>query len=84
MSSKQLEKVQLFHGAQKKGKTMTRVEIIGGPLDGHSFEVEDYADFVSVPVTTGSMNGPLGLIPKFVVATLPIHEDGKAYWNERY
>lgn len=22
--------------------------------------------------------------PKFVVATLPIHEDGKAYWNERY
>lgn len=69
----------------KKPKDVTmRVEIIGGPLDGHSFEVEDYADFVSVPVTIGSMDGPLGLIPKFVVATLPIHDDGKAHWNERY
>lgn len=62
-----------------------RVEIIGGPLDGHSFEVEDYADFVSVPVTIGSMDGPLGLIPKFNIATLPIHHDEKkVYWHERY
>lgn len=61
-----------------------KVEVIGGPMDGHMVEAEDDVDFISLPISVGTMNGPLGLIPKFVVATLPIHEDGKAYWNERY
>ena len=53
-------------------------------MDGHTIDIEEDVDFISLPISVGTMDGPLGLIPKFVVATLPIHEDGKAYWNERY
>lgn len=61
-----------------------KVEVIGGPMDGHYVEAEENTDYIAVPVSVGTMDGPLGLIPKFIVATLPVHEDGKAYWNERY
>lgn len=61
-----------------------KVEIVGGPLDGHTVSVENGVDWVSVPITVGTIDGPLGLIPKFHVATMAIHDDGKAYWNERY
>lgn len=62
---------------------MQTVEIVGGPRDGSKMTVPDDVDYISLPVQEGSMDGPLGLIPKFSVATLPVHE-GKAYWNERY
>lgn len=62
-----------------------KVEVIGGPMDGHTVEAQDDADYLALPISTGTMDGPLGLIPKFYVATLPIHTDEKkAYWNERY
>lgn len=62
-----------------------RVEIVGGPMDGHQVEIEDDTDFIALPISTGTMDGPLGLIPKFYVATLPIHHDEqKVFWNERY
>lgn len=62
-----------------------KVEVVGGPLDGHIIEIEDEVDFISIPISSGTQNGPLGLIPKFYVATLPVHTDEKkAYWNERY
>lgn len=62
-----------------------KVTVVGGPEDGRKIEVEDSVDYLSLPVFTEYVNGPLDLIPKFSVATLPIHHDEKkAYWNERY
>ncbi len=62
-----------------------KITVVGGPQDGRTIEVEDEVDYLSLPVMAGSMDGPLGLIPKFNVATLPIHhEEKKVYWHERY
>lgn len=62
-----------------------RITIMGGPMDGHTVEAQDDVDYIALPISVGTMDGPLGLIPKFYVATLPIHHDEKkAYWNERY
>lgn len=61
-----------------------RIIVMGGPMDGHTVEAQEDADFLALPISVGTMDGPLGLIPKFYVATLPIHHDEqKAYWNER-
>lgn len=61
-----------------------KVEVIGGPMDGHTVEVEDEMDYISMPIPTGTMGGPLGLIPQFYIVTLPIHHDEqKVFWNER-
>lgn len=59
-----------------------KVEIVGSPEDGRTVEVEDGSTELYVPVFTEYVNGPLDLIPKYSIAKLPIHDNGKVYWNE--